>query len=133
MRILVVEDNFVARKIICNFLQPYGLIDIAADGEEALEAVQLSLNDGQHYNLILLDILMPRMDGNVVLQEIRNVEKVMAIDFAKRSKIIMTSSVQDNSIILDSFNQQCDGFLRKPITKEKLLTELTNLKITTIN
>ena len=127
------EDNFVARKIICNFLQPYGLIDIAADGEEALEAVQLSLNDGQHYNLILLDILMPRMDGNVVLQEIRNVEKVMAIDFAKRSKIIMTSSVQDNSIILDSFNQQCDGFLRKPITKEKLLTELTNLKITTIN
>jgi two-component system chemotaxis response regulator CheY len=127
MKILIAEDNFVARKILCNFLQNLGTVDVASNGIEALEAIEAAINEGNAYQLICLDILMPEMTGMEVLVAIRNTEETNNSKI--KAKIIMVSSIEDPSIILKSFIQQCDGYIRKPITLPLLKEELQKLEI----
>ena len=75
MRFLVVDDDFQARSLIQRLLHPYGVTEVATDGEEAVEAFRLAHKQGEPYDLITLDILMPNIDGQEALREIREIEK----------------------------------------------------------
>ncbi len=129
MKILITEDNFVARKILSNFLQKYGPIDVATNGIETIEAIQHALKEGNPYDLICLDINMPRMDGYEALCAIRAHEEEARLMGEKRSKIIMTTGLNDATAVLTSFRRQCDAFLTKPITQEKIEATIKDLEL----
>ena len=63
MRILIVEDDFICRRLVHDILAPYGDCDVAMNGKEGMKAFKMALNAGKPYNLICLDIMMPEMDG----------------------------------------------------------------------
>ena len=63
MRILIAEDDLVSRKFLFKFLSRYGECDLVVDGLEALDAFLISIKDDRHYDLICLDIMMPKVDG----------------------------------------------------------------------
>jgi len=128
MKILVCEDNFVDRKILCNFLQQYGTVDVAANGREAIEAFRASYAEQERYCLVLLDINMPEMNGHQALKAIRNFEKKIGSVSSSHAIVIMITSAEDPATILRSFKEQCDGYIKKPVTKEKLKTELAKYK-----
>ena len=74
-RILVVEDDFDIQELLQNFLQEAGYeVAVANDGVEAL-----SLFSGQRYDLIILDILLPKIDGYGVCELIRKQSDVPII------------------------------------------------------
>lgn len=129
MKILITEDNFVARKIVCNFLQKFGSIDVAADGIETVEAIQHAIEENDPYDMICLDIHMPRMDGYEALCAIRAHEEEAGLTREKRSKIIMTTGLDDAQAVLASFRRQCDAFLNKPITQKKIEGTMSELGI----
>lgn len=133
IKILVCEDNFVDRKILCNFLQQYGTVDVAANGREAVEAFKASFAKKNPYSLVCLDINMPEIKGIEVLKAIRNIEEKIEDKAASDSKnhaiVIMTTSAEDPSSILKSFKEQCDGYIKKPVTKEKITTELAKHRL----
>ena len=125
IKILVCEDNFVDRKILCNFLQQYGTVDVAADGEEALEAFRASFEEEKDpYSLVFLDVNMPVMKGTEALKAIRNIESGADNGSRSHAIVIMATSAEDPVTILTAFKEQCDGYIKKPVTKEKLETEL---------
>jgi two-component system, chemotaxis family, chemotaxis protein CheY len=124
MKILIAEDDFVSRKLVNTLLASIGEVDIAANGTEALTAVKMSIENNQPYDLICLDILMPGFDGIVALKKIRQLEAQKGLDPEKRSKIIMTTAVSDKSYVLAAAQANCDGFLVKPITKDRLFNEI---------
>lgn len=67
-KVLVVEDNKVNQLLLKHTLTTFGiLVDIAADGQEAIQAIE-----GKQYDLILLDIQMPVMDGYTTMNSIRS-------------------------------------------------------------
>ena len=77
MRVLIVEDDFVARRVLKEILSPYGECDIVVDGEEAVQAFRLAWEDEEPYDLICMDIMMPNVDGHESLKRIRLIEQEM--------------------------------------------------------
>jgi two-component system, chemotaxis family, chemotaxis protein CheY len=125
LRVLIVEDDFVSRKILHNILSAYGECDIAADGKEAVEAFKMALDDSAPYDLICMDIMMPRMNGQEALLQIRQLEADLGIRDVDAVKVIMTTAVDDKKHVTEAFYQGgAASYFVKPINKERFLGEL---------
>ena len=129
MKCLVVEDEFTSRLILQNILKNYGEVHIAVDGEEATEAVHLALEANAPYDLITLDVMMPKMTGYEALKAIRILESNHGIIPADGAKIIMSTSLSDGKTIMSSFKEQCDGYLVKPLDRAKLSKYLEDFNL----
>jgi two-component system chemotaxis response regulator CheY len=129
MKALIVEDDFTSRLLLQEILKLYGTIHIAVNGKEAVEAVRLTLEAGEPYGLICLDIMMPEMDGQEALKEIRLMEETKGIAGPDRVKIIMTTALADKTNVMKAREHQCDYYLIKPIDKAKLLPELRKMRV----
>ena len=73
MKILIVEDELTSRELLKVILEPYGTVETVADGIEAMKAFNLALAS-QPYDLICLDIMLPKLNGQQVLKGIRKIE-----------------------------------------------------------
>jgi len=124
MKILIAEDDFISRKILNKILSPLGEVDIAANGNEALNAVRMAIEANEPYDLICLDIMMPEIDGIMALKKIRQLEAQKGLDPETKSKIFMTTAISDKTYVLAAAKANCDGFLVKPITKDRLFDEI---------
>lgn len=129
MRILIVEDDFASRRLLEKYLEEFGEIDSVSDGQEGLDAFKRIMNEGKKYDLICLDIMLPRMDGQVMLQELRRAEESHGIKGLNSVKVLMTTALGDAANIIQAFRSQCEGYLTKPFTKEQLLREIANMNL----
>jgi len=130
MKFLIVEDEFTSRKLLQKFLSPFGECDIAVDGEEAVEAFKMSLEENNPYDVICLDIMMPNMDGQEALKKFRQMEKEHGIKGSKEVKIIMTTALNDAKNVVEAYYRGgATSYIVKPINKEQLLEEMCKLGI----
>ena len=129
MKILIVEDDFTSATILQKILGTYGDCDLVTNGKKAITAFLSALNDGRPYDLICLDIMMPEMDGQETLKEIRIIEKDRNILGLSGVKVIMTTALDDRQNVIEAFRSQCDGFIAKPIKREILLKELKSMDL----
>jgi two-component system chemotaxis response regulator CheY len=128
MKILIAEDDDISRMIITKILARYGECDTAVDGIEAISAFKLAWKNSEPYDLICLDIMMPDMDGQQALKQIRSLEKQMGIRGKKEVKIIMLTALDDPHSVVEAFYRGgATSYMVKPIEKDKLMTELKNL------
>jgi CheY-like chemotaxis protein len=120
-RILIVEDNRVNQKVASLLLAKAGYqFDIADNGQIALDKFQ----SDEHYDLILMDCMMPVMDGFTATREIRQIETQFGL--TKTPIIALTASVLDDDI-QRCFESGMDAYVAKPVKKEKLLHEIANV------
>lgn len=121
MKILIVEDDLSSRKFLNIILSRYGECDVVIDGLEGIEAYLLAMRNKEPYDLICLDIMMPKMDGIKVLKTIREMEAKQFILPEKRVKIIMTTALSEKELVQESFSCGCDAFASKPIDTNNLV------------
>ena len=127
MKILIVEDDFTSRLLLQEILKAWGAAHVAVNGREALEAVRIGLETGEAYDLVCMDIMMPEMDGQQAVAEIRAMELATGVAPGKGSKIVMTTALGDMKNIMNAFGNLCDAYLVKPIRKDALAGELRKL------
>ncbi len=128
MRILIVEDEFVSRRVLKEFLSPYGDCDMVVDGEEAIEAFRLAWEEGDPYELICLDIMMPNIDGQEALMKIREIEKELGVKGPDEVKVIMVTALDDPKTVVEAFYKGgATSYIVKPVEREKLLKEIKSL------
>lgn len=131
MRILIVEDDFISRKLLQRLLGHYGDCDIAVNGQEAIEAFKLAHKDGKPYDLVCMDIMMPVVDGQQALKQIREIEKSMDMPMSQEVKVIMTTALDDPRNVVESFYKGgATSYITKPIDKKKLLDEIRGFGFT---
>ncbi len=104
MKILIAEDDLASRKFLLKFLSNYGVCDITVDGLEAMEAYLLAFDEKEPYDLIFLDIIMPKMDGQKVLKAIRDFEIQKNLALHERVKIIMTTGLNETENVFDGIS-----------------------------
>lgn len=125
MRILIVEDDFISRKILQNILSEFGPSDIAVNGQEAVDAFKLAWEESNPYDLICMDIMMPALNGHEALSQIRQLEKQMAVESSAEAKVIMTTALDDKRNVVDAFYKGgAASYFVKPIDRKKLIEEL---------
>ena len=129
MKVLIAEDDFASRTYMLRMLEQYGECDITVDGKEAVDAVEIALEDGEPYDLICLDIMMPEMDGYEALKRIRMLEEEAGILENMRSKIIMTTALTDGRNVQKAFQYGCVAYAGKPIDPKKFEYELKKLSL----
>lgn len=127
MRILIAEDDMVSRKFLLKFLSHYGECDVVVDGLEALDAYLMSIKDNEPYDLICLDIMMPKVDGVKALKAIRDLETQKGIRPEKRSKIIMTTALAESQYVQKAFEIGCEAYAAKPIDTKKFIDVMRRL------
>ena len=129
MKTLIVDDDELSLMLMSDILSPYGTCDTANNGIDAIALFEKGLTGGTPYNLICLDILMPEMDGNQVLKQIRSIEDSRGIATPDAVKIIMVTSESDVDIILKAYNIRCDVYVTKPITRNIILDKIRFLNL----
>ena len=120
--ILLVEDNELNREIAMTILHEYGfLVDTAENGAVAVEKVRTS--DPGRYDLVLMDVQMPVMDGYTATQRIRALK-----DPARAAVpiVAMTANVFEEER-KQAFDCGMNGFLSKPIVVEELIDALKGI------
>lgn len=129
MKILIAEDDFASRKFMLRFLQKFGECDITVDGLEAVDAFLIALEAGEGYDLVCLDIMMPALDGYQALKAIRDIEKEKQIPEEKRTKIIMTTALNEGRNVSKAFELGCVAYAGKPIDQEKFENVLRKINL----
>lgn len=129
MNILVVEDDFISRRLLCRYLEGLGTCDVAINGKEAVDAVHEALHQRNHYQLICLDIMMPCMSGQDALTIIRELELEHGLAVGQGARIIMTTALEDHVNVRKAFKGSADGYVVKPIEKRKLFKLLEELDL----
>lgn len=115
---LVVEDNLAMAQMLSHMLGNLGhdSVVMARNGKEAWEKIELS---HPPIDIVLSDLLMPKMDGLQLLQRIRQSEHYWYLPF------IMITVVDDLDRIMSVTEEHIDGYLVKPVTLEALRQKIT--------
>jgi DNA-binding response OmpR family regulator len=115
MRVLVVEDEPVLAEALHRMLRDVGyLVDGAADGDEALEYAR-----AYHYDVVILDAMLPRRDGFVTLGDLRR----LRCD----SAVLMLTARSDLDSKVRGLDLGADDYLTKPFERQELLARIRAL------
>lgn len=127
MKILLAEDDFASRKFMAKHLQKFGECDVTVDGEEAVDAFLMAMEDGEPYDLVCLDVMMPVLDGYQALKAIRDIEKERGICAEDSVKIIMTTALNEERNVKKAFELGCTVYCGKPVDLKKFEMALEKL------
>jgi signal transduction histidine kinase/DNA-binding response OmpR family regulator/HPt (histidine-containing phosphotransfer) domain-containing protein len=110
-RVLVVDDSVTAREAIVEMLAAYGIAaDTAESGEGCLAALAAAERDGLPYQVVLMDYLMPGLDGIETIRRIRSEER-----FAAPPAILMLTVCTRDAVLQKAGQVPLSGFLTKPV------------------
>jgi CheY-like chemotaxis protein len=125
LSILVAEDNEINALLMRSLLTRLGhQVVITTNGEEALESWLSAKSAGAPYDLVLMDIQMPQLDG------IETTKRIRAREAGQPGRQTPILALTANTLVEDRyacFEAGMDGFLIKPLDREKLAEALTSL------
>ncbi|HYA88059.1 MAG TPA: response regulator [Nitrospirota bacterium] len=99
MKILIVEGDIVSRRILKDILSPHGDCDVARDGSEAIQMYRLAREGRKPFDLICMDIMMPKVDGQEALVKIRELERTWGVRSRDEVRVIMISALDSPKMV----------------------------------
>jgi two-component system chemotaxis response regulator CheY len=130
VKCLIVDDDELGRELIVHYLDGVAECDMASNGALAVEMFRAAFELGSPYELIILDIVMPEMDGNMAAKEIRLIEKEWGVSINNGVTIIVLSSLNTPADVIQAYvSARSAAHLLKPVQPDKLIATLKKLGI----
>ncbi len=114
MKILIVDDEFFNRRLLRHSLEKFAICTDVANGRDAIDAFEDAIQKGERFDLVMMDIMMPRMDGHQALEHIRKIESDSQIDQQDQVKVIMVTTLGDQENVILAGQNSADGYILKP-------------------
>jgi PAS domain S-box-containing protein len=109
-RILIADDEELVRNMLCGILQELGYdVLVAADGKEALEVYK---QKKEEIDLVILDMIMPRMDGGETYKHLKRMNPQV--------KALLSSGYSQEGKVQEVLNKGISGFIQKPYTMQEI-------------
>lgn len=125
MRFLIVDDDESVHLYLETILAPHAECDFALTGEEGVEKFDAAYAEKRPYDVVMMDILMPGMDGHQAAEIMRSRERDQGVSDINQFKLVMvTSLVDDTNVSKAFFNTHAACYIVKPLDKEKVMEEL---------
>ena len=121
-KILVVDDEVLNRKLIRESLTELANCVCVASGAEAIEAFELAIAEDKPFDIVLLDIAMPEMDGVQALKRLREIEEKKGVLFGTGTPILMVTAFTNP--FMKSFREGADGYIVKPLEPDKMIEDI---------
>lgn len=116
MKILIVDDEIKIREVVKEYSKVYGYeVDEASNGKEAINLVK-----NNNYDCVILDIMMPILDGYSACKKIKEISDV---------PVIMLSARQEEDDKLFSFDMGVDDYVTKPFSPKELMARIKAVTI----
>ena len=111
MRILVVDDEILIREVIKEYSLNEGYeVDEASNGEEALELIEKN-----NYDVVIMDVMMPEMDGLTAIKELKEIKNI---------PVIILSARKEEYDKLQGFDIGIDDYVTKPFSPKELIARI---------
>lgn len=119
-RILVVDDVEMMRGLVSRMLNELDFqdIDVAEDGQQAWEKIEVAHGEGESYGLVISDVMMPRMTGIELLKKVRESKDLKEIPF-----IVLSADVETNHV-MDAIKSGVNQYILKPFNSNTLAEKL---------
>ncbi len=127
MRILIADDESVSLKKMELIMKYYGHCDLVGDGQAAVDAFVTGWTDWSPFDLMLLDQVMPSMNGDAAVLKIRALEKEKNVPEDKSVKIIIVTGNSDKDTVVTCVQAGCNGFIIKPIDRQMVESKIFKL------
>lgn len=114
MKILVAEDDMASGKFMMKLLAKYGEVVLARDGIAAVDEFVNAVNTNERFDLICMDVMMPKIDGYKALASIRDAERKLGLARDKRVKVVMVSAL-DEGFDANYASDDYEEYMCKPI------------------
>ena len=121
-KILLVDDSLADLELMREMLRSVAETFLAVNGREALQGYHAALDKKKPFDLILLDMVMPEMDGFEVLTRVRDEEKRAGVPPHRNTPIIMVTAHEKP--FMKKFNRGCDDYMLKPVNVDALLLKI---------
>lgn len=117
-KIIVIDDDMVNRKMIAGILEKRGFpVLTARDGEEGLKLIEKEKPD-----LVLADVLLPKLDGLELCQAVKSNP-----DLSEIKVVLMTAVYKTAGMRAEALSQKADAYLEKPVSEDMLLKTISSL------
>lgn len=94
-------------------------VDDSASIRQMVKAFKAAWKEGDPYDLICMDIMMPAMNGHESLKMIRDLEKEMGIVGSTEARVIMVTALEDPKNVIEAFYREgATSYLVKPVTRQ---------------
>lgn len=129
MKILIADDDSGNSRILHSLLSEYGECNCVVNGQAAVFAFKKALSSGTPYALVMMDIMMPMLDGNEAVKEIRRAEKEMDVKKVNEVPIVMVTSLAEQKDVMKAMGSGASWYMIKPISKDNLLDVMKKYKL----
>ena len=120
MNILVIEDDSTTHELIKTILSAYNDVVIEETGMAGIERFTDAMINFTYFDVVMVDLGLPDIDGTYTLKLLKRFEKVKAINSSNQAKIIAMTATADENKVKECLMSGCSGFIIKPVTKENL-------------
>ena len=124
MRTLIVEDVALNRKVLEQYLSRHGECVTVDNGEDGLKEYTAAFESDNPFHLVCLDIILPGKNGLEILRKMREIDSNI-----EKTKVLITSSLNDEATHKRAQKYGCNGYLHKPFTEEQLNIHLDKLNL----
>ena len=130
MRFLIIDDDYDVIECLEHITSLCGDVERANNGIEGLLKVEAAFNANLMFNVVLLDVVLPELDGFTIIKHIRYLEETNNIPIEQECKIVVITERYDEPTVLEAVNIGATGIIKKPIQRDEVLANIKRLRIT---
>ncbi|THB71355.1 MAG: response regulator [Desulfovibrio sp.] len=132
LNILIADDSRAIVTLMCGYMSKHGECSIAMTGREAVQLFDSAMEYDDPFDVVLLDIMMPEMDGLTAAKLIRELETERGVEPGCGARLVMVSCLTDpKNMMQAAYDIGADIYLTKPLDEKDLVECLANLGLIT--